>query len=398
MDNWQQDRGPESPYPQARPPAVRPVGGMPLWARVMRLASIGVILVAGALVWKWYRNGGSVHPTDAGPRPVVARGSLSDAETTTIELFRNASASVVYVRPIELRRDPFRLNVMEIEGAGSGFIWNDRGHVVTNLHVIEGANAVKVVLADGKSYDAKFVGASPGNDLAVLFIDAPPSQLKPIPVGTSSDLQVGQQVFAIGNPFGFDQTLTTGIVSALGRQIKSASGRTIEDVIQTDAAINPGNSGGPLLDSAGRLIGVNTAIVSPSKASAGIGFAVPVDTVNRVVPDLIRHGRVIRPGLGIEPLSDRITRILGLEGVLIRRVLKDSPAAKAGLRATVADRGGRPVLGDLIVAIDGKPVRNVDELLRVLDKHKIDDTVVVKTRRGDQTMEFKIKLGPISSN
>jgi len=371
---------------------------MPLWARVVRLASIGVILVAGALVWKWYRNGGSEHHSDAGPRAVAARGSLSDAETTTIELFRNASASVVYVRPIELRRDPFRLNVHEIEGAGSGFIWNDRGHVVTNLHVIEGANAVKVVLADGKSYDAKFVGASPGNDLAVLFIDAPPSQLKPIPVGTSSDLQVGQQVFAIGNPFGFDQTLTTGIVSALGRQIKSASGRTIEDVIQTDAAINPGNSGGPLLDSAGRLIGVNTAIVSPSKASAGIGFAVPVDTVNRVVPDLIRHGRVIRPGLGIEPLSDRITRIMGLKGVLIRRVLKDSPAAKAGLRATVADRGGRPVLGDLIVAIDGKEVRNVDELLGVLDKYKIDDTVVVKTRRGDQTMEFKVKLGPISSS
>ncbi len=398
MDNWQQDQRPGSPYPQARPLGVRPVGGMPLWARLVRLVSIGVILVAGALVWQWYRGGGSVHDTDAEPRPVAARGSLSEAENTTIELFRNASASVVYVRPIELRRDPFRLNVMEVEGAGSGFIWDDRGHVVTNLHVIEGASAVKVVLADGKSYDAKFVGASPGNDLAVLFIDAPSSQLKPIPVGTSSDLQVGQQVFAIGNPFGFDQTLTTGIVSALGRQIKSASGRTIEDVIQTDAAINPGNSGGPLLDSAGRLIGVNTAIVSPSKASAGIGFAVPVDTVNRVVPDLVRHGRVVRPGLGIEPLSDRITRIMGLEGVLIRRVLKDSPAAKAGLRATVADRGGRPVLGDLIVAIDGKPVRNVDELLRVLDKYKIDDTVVVKTRRGDQTLEFKVKLGPISSS
>jgi len=395
MDDRRPNADPRPPYPQARPPIVQPVAVASPWGRVFRLVLVGAVLVTGALLWRQYDSGGRLHDPDAEPRAVTARGNLSEEEDSTIELFRQASASVVYVRRIERRRNPFSLNVFEIEGAGSGFVWDDRGHIVTNFHVIEGANAVRVTLANGKHYDAKFVGASTDYDLAVLFIDAPRSELRPLAIGTSNDLQVGQRVFAIGNPFGFDQTLTTGIVSALGRHIKSVSGRIIEDVIQTDAAINPGNSGGPLLDSAGRLIGVNTAIYSPSRVSAGIGFAVPVDTVNQVVPQLIKPGGLKRPGIGIEAVSDRFTRSLGLEGVLIRRVFPNSPAAKAGLRETVEDERGRPVLGDLIVAIDGKPVKSIGELQSILGKYKVGDTVVVTARRNRRQTDVKIQLAPI---
>ena len=393
--------GPPGPtYPPAEPPRAvpphdRPVMARPLWARLVRLMIIGAAFVVAASLFKMYRGGGLLLGPDAESRPVTPRGSLSDVETTTIELFRHASGSVVYVHRIEHHRDPLRLNVMEIEGTGSGFIWDDRGHVVTNYHVLEGASAVKVTLADGKNYDAKFVGASADNDLAVVWIDAGGGNLKPIDVGTSADLQVGQKVFAIGNPFGLDQTLTTGIVSALGRQIKSVSGRVIENVIQTDAAINPGNSGGPLLDSAGRLIGVNTAIYSPSKASAGISFAVPVDTVNRVVPELIRHGRVVQPGLGISMVPDHITRQLGLRGVLIRNVFRNTPAAQAGLRTTTVDESSRINLGDLIVAVDGKPVETNDALRNALGKHKVDDTVVIVLERNGQRVNVKIRLAAL---
>ena len=239
--------------------------------------------------------------TEPSSRPISARGELTVAEKSVTALFEEATPSVVYITSVALRRDFFRFNVMEIpSGTGTGFVWDDRGNIVTNFHVIQDASRAEVTLADGSTWEAKLVGYAREKDLAVLHIDAPRSQLQSIRLGTSSDLKVGQSVLAIGNPFGFDQTLTTGIVSALGREIESTDGVPIRDVIQTDAAINPGNSGGPLLDSAGRLIGVNTAIVSPSGGYAGVGFAIPVDTVNWVVPQLIAHGRVKRPTMGVE--------------------------------------------------------------------------------------------------
>ncbi|MBN1346809.1 MAG: trypsin-like peptidase domain-containing protein [Phycisphaerae bacterium] len=349
-------------------------------------------MVMAAYLWQRYREGGFFRDAGARSRVVTPRGDLSEEEKTNIELFRRASGSVVYVHRIERRRDRFSLNVFEIEGAGSGFIWDEKGHIVTNFHVIEGANAVKATLANGQTYDAKYVGGSPDNDLAVLFISAPSELLKPIPIGTSADLQVGQCVYAIGNPFGFDQTLTTGIVSALGRQIQSVSGRVIEDVIQTDAAINPGNSGGPLLDSAGRLIGVNAAIFSPSKVSAGIGFAVPVDTVNRVVPVIIRDGKPTRAGLGVRLVSDHVTRRLGLKGVLLGHVTPEGPAAKAGLRPTVMDEWNRIVLGDLIVAVDGESVESVTDLQVILGRHKVGDTLTLTVVREGQRLQVPVGL------
>jgi S1-C subfamily serine protease len=263
------------------------------------------------------------------------------------------------------------------QGTGSGFVWDQEGHIITNFHVIQEASGAKVTLADNSDWEAQLVGVAPDQDLAVLSIKAPAERLHPIPVGTSANLQVGQKVFAIGNPFGLDQTLTTGIISALGREIQARTGRDITGVIQTDAAINPGNSGGPLLDSASRLIGVNTAIFSPSGSSAGIGFAVPVDTVNRVVPQLLRHGRVIRPGLGVRIADDATVTRLGLAGVLIFDVTEGSAAARAGLRGTRRDDQGRLILGDVIVAIDDNAVTSIHDLMTVLDTYKVGDQVTV---------------------
>jgi S1-C subfamily serine protease len=265
---------------------------------IFRWPLLWLLLIGAFLVW-WFGllkfGGDAAGEANAVPRVVTPRGDLAAEEKATIELFREASKSVVYIRTIALRRDVFTLNVYEIpEGTGSGFIWDEQGHIVTNYHVIRTASAAHVTLADNSTYNAQLVGVEPAKDLAVLQIDAPKRLLRPIPIGTSRDLLVGQTVFAIGNPFGLDQTLTTGIISALNREIQSVTRQPIQGVIQTDAAINPGNSGGPLLDSAGRLIGVNTAIYSPSGAYAGIGFAIPVDTVNQVVPQLIQQGRNAR--------------------------------------------------------------------------------------------------------
>jgi S1-C subfamily serine protease len=267
--------------------------------------------------------------------------------------------------------------------------------VVTNFHVIQEADAARVTLSDNTTWDAKLVGKYPDRDLAVLLIEAPRDRLRPIPVGTSQDLQVGQKVFAIGNPFGLDQSLTTGVISALGRQIESVTRRPIKDVIQTDAAINPGNSGGPLLDSAGRLIGVNTAIFSPSGVYAGIGFAIPVDEVNRIVPQLIRKGRVERPGLGVGIFADQQARRWGVQGVLVREVQPDGPAAKAGLRPTQWDRAGRIRLGDVIVALDGQRVRGGSDLFAALEQHKIGDTVTVAVLRDGKQEKFDVTLAAI---
>ena len=333
----------------------------------------------------------------AEPRPIAVRAELTESERSVSALFEEASPSVVYITSIALRRDFFRLNVMEIpQGTGSGFIWDDEGHVVTNFHVIRGGirtgNRVEVTLADRSTWEAKLIGVAPEKDLAVLRIDAPSERLKPLRIGTSDDLLVGQSVLAIGNPFGFDQTLTTGIISALGREINSADEVPIRDVIQTDAAINPGNSGGPLLDSSGRLIGVNTAIVSPSGGYAGVGFAIPVDTVNWVAPELITYGQIRRPVLGVEMVADHTTRRLGLAGALVGNVVRGSGAEEAGLRPTFRNRGGRWVLGDLIVAIDGEPVRSSGELSLALERRQAGEIVNVTVNRDGKEIELSVRL------
>jgi S1-C subfamily serine protease len=329
----------------------------------------------------------------AEPRPVAARAELTDAERSVTSLFEEVSPSVVYITSLTLRRDFFRLNVMEIpSGTGSGFIWDDLGHVVTNFHVIQGGNRAEITLADHTTWEGTVVGVAPEKDLAVLRIDAPSENLRPLLVGSSADLKVGQNVLAIGNPFGFDQTLTTGIISALGREIDSMAGVPIRDVIQTDAAINPGNSGGPLLDSAGRLIGVNAAIVSPSGGYAGLGFAIPVDTVNWVVPELIANGRIRRPVLGVDLVSDHTTRRLGLEGALVGTVSRGSGADKAGMRPTYRSRDGRWVLGDLIVAVDGIPVRSGGELGLALERRSAGEVVAVTVERDNADVELQVQL------
>ncbi|WP_051309823.1 S1C family serine protease [Desulfogranum japonicum] len=325
-------------------------------------------------------------------RPVAARGDLAADEQNTIDIFRNSAPSVVYITSIAVRRNLFNLNVYEMpQGTGSGFIWDSSGRIVTNYHVISDANRIDVTLADHSTWKAVLVGMAPDRDLAVLQISAPASKLKPIPIGESSNLLVGQKVFAIGNPFGLDQTLTTGIVSALGREITSVTGRTIHDVIQTDAAINPGNSGGPLLDSAGRLIGVNTAIYSPSGASSGIGFAVPVGEVNRVVPQIIRHGKIIRPGLGITLANQRLTEELELEGVLVLKVVTGSTAEKAGLRATRQVPGGL-ILGDVILAVNGESVKNYDSLRDEVEKYRVGEKVILLISRDGHKIDVEVTL------
>lgn len=329
----------------------------------------------------------------AQPRTVAARGDLAQDEKTTVELFRQSAPSVVYITTSKVYRDLFDFDVAEVaQGSGSGFIWDEGGHIVTNYHVIQGANMARVTLADQTTWEAQVVGTAPDKDLAVLRIEPPQNALKPILLGTSHDLLVGQKVFAIGNPFGLDQTLTTGIISGLGRQIESATKRPIRDVIQTDAAINPGNSGGPLLDSSGRLIGINTAIYSPSGANAGVGFAVPVDTVNRIVPQLIRYGKVKRAGLGVSIVQDHVTRSFGYEGVLIWTVAPGSAAAKAGLRPTLRDARGNVRFGDILVAIDGVEVKKSNDLFAILDERNVGDRVSLKVLRGKETIEVEVAL------
>jgi S1-C subfamily serine protease len=318
-------------------------------------------------------------------------------ERNTVGVFENVAPSVVFITSVARRVDWFSMRATEVpQGSGSGFIWDDDGAVVTNYHVIANASSLSVTLSDGSNYKAEIVGAEPSKDIAVLRIDAPKSKLKPVNIGTSDRLIVGQKVLAIGNPFGLDQTLTVGIVSALGRQIQSPSQRTISDVIQTDAAINPGNSGGPLLDSQGRVIGVNTAIVSPSGAYAGIGFAVPINTVKGIVPQLIKHGKVIRPGLGVSIVSDSVAQRLDIEGVIIGEVQEGSEAARAGLRGLSRNSDGELELGDIITGINGDDVDNIDELSTALERYKVGDTVTVKYLREGKEQTTKVRLQQIS--
>ena len=307
-----------------------------------------------------------------------------------------ASPAVVNITAIGVQQDLFTLNLYQIpQGTGSGFVWDTNGNIITNFHVIQNASAAQVTLADQSNWKAQLVGVAADKDLAVLRIDAPAKQLHPIPIGTSKDLQVGQSVFAIGNPFGLDQTLTTGVISALNREIDSVTRRPIQGVIQSDAAINPGNSGGPLLDSAGRLIGVNTAIFSPSGVSAGIGFAIPVDTVNRLVPELIRSGKITRPGLGVqldEQINEQVSQRLGVKGVLVVDVVRGGAAAKAGIQPTRRDAEGRLRLGDIITAVDGKKVETPNDLFLMLEKYKVGDAVNLTLLRDGKSVQAKVNL------
>ena len=333
--------------------------------------------------------------TDAAPRAVTPRGPLAADELANIELFRKSSPSVVHITSLGAQRDMFSMNVQQVpRGTGTGFVWDGNGHIVTNFHVIQGANGAKVTLADQTTFDASLVGAFPERDLAVLRIEAPKDKLPPLAVGISRDLIVGQRVYAIGNPFGLDQTLTSGIVSALNREIESFNNRTIRGVIQTDAAINPGNSGGPLLDSAGRLIGVNTQIASPSGASAGIGFAIPVDEVNRIVPRLIRDGRFVRPAIGVSAGPAGLSQALKLpKGVALVDVQRGSPAEKAGLQPFRRGNRGEVVAGDVITAIDEQPLADLDDMLSQLERRQPGDSVTLTLWRGGQTRKQALVLG-----
>lgn len=318
---------------------------------------------------------------------------LTPDEQQTIGIFERNAPSVVHITSVGLQRSPFSFNVTKVpRGTGTGFIWDEKGHIVTNYHVIENSHQIQVTFQNRKVFDARIVGVAPEKDLAVIRVEAPSKILKPIPIGSSQALKVGQKVYAIGNPFGLDQSLTTGVISALDREIESASGAPISGVVQTDAAINPGNSGGPLLGSGGQLIGVNTAIYSPSGVYAGIGFAIPSDTVNWVVSELIVYGKIARPSLGISLISDRITYQFGLQGAVIYDVQTGGPAATAKLLGTRRDNRGQIILGDIIVGIDKHDIKSSQDLLQILPAFQPNQTVQLRIVRDGQPLTVSVRL------
>jgi S1-C subfamily serine protease len=317
----------------------------------------------------------------------------TEDEVNSTEIFSKASPSVVFVTNTALQRNFFSLDVQEIpRGSGTGFVWDKNGLIVTNFHVIAGAHRLTITLQDQTEHQAQVIGVAPEKDLAVLRIENPPDNLVSLPIGDSSELAVGRKVLAIGNPFGLDTTLTTGVVSALGREIRAPSNRKIRGVIQTDAAINPGNSGGPLLNSLGQLVGVNTAIYSPSGASAGIGFAIPVNTVREVVPQLIAYGRILRPTMGVELASDRWIQRYGIEGVPIVQVQPGLPAHLAGMTGARRTSYREIELGDVIVEIDGQSIRSNDDYLTAMEQHQPGDRVKITSQRGEELLSFDIEL------
>src|SRR5262245_23740465 len=364
-------------------------------SHLTKILAVLLLIVAGALVWTVYQSRRQQQQlVSFEPRPIAQRpdDKLGADEQATIDVFAKFARSVVHITSLESHRDRMTLDVTEIpQGTGTGFVWDEAGYIVTNFHVVQGGDRASVTLNDSSTYPAQIVGSAPDKDIAVLKIDAPPQKLQRLPIGQSAALKVGQKVLAIGNPFGLDQTLTTGVISGLGREIKSVSGRAIFDVIQTDASINPGNSGGPLLDSSGRLIGINTAIYSPSGANAGIGFAVPVDTVNAVVPQLLKHGKIVRPGLGINILSDQIAQQQHIEGVVILGVTKGGAAEQAGISGTRQSPQGW-TLGDVIVSIDGTEVKTASDLFKVLDAHKVGDEVDLTVENEGRRRTVKVSL------
>ena len=319
---------------------------------------------------------------------------LLPVEKQTIHIYHETVPSVVNVSNIKVADSFFYGKVEVPQGAGTGFVWDKKGHIVTNFHVVQGGNNFVITFHnDKKQYKAKVVGIAPKKDIAVLKLEKMPADLKPITVGSSKNLLVGQIAMAIGNPFGLDHSISKGIISALGRKIDGIGGVKIHDIIQTDAAINQGNSGGPLLNSQGMLIGVNTMIVSTSGSSAGLGFAVPVDTVKRIVPQLIEYGKVIRPGLGIGLLDQRMReRYVGKKGAAISFVDPDGAAGKAGLKGMMKDNYGRIYLGDVILKINGKEVNTLDDIYYELDKYKIGDSVKIEYLRDDKKYSTSVTL------
>ncbi|MGE3315022.1 MAG: S1C family serine protease [Planctomycetaceae bacterium] len=393
---------------EVRPPVPSASGSVNGWL-------VGILLIVVAAMYFQYIGlipGPLLNP-NAAPRLVTPRGDLAGDEKAQIELFQQASPSVAHVTSLTtvLQRRGVSTNPLDVPlGTGSGFLWDEDGHIVTNYHVVRGATRIFVTLGTSTQLEARFVGSEPEKDLAVLKIDAPRGTLRPLIIGTSADLMVGQKVFAIGNPFGLDQTLTTGIISGLGREIDPSSdqgprgqpsrglSRKIQDVIQIDAAINPGNSGGPLLDSAGRVIGINTAIISPSGAYAGVGFAVPIDTINVVVPQIIRTGRAERPALGITLVSDAVVnrlRDLNLiegNGALVDELVPGGAAEAAGIQPSQRTREGRVIVGDFIKAINGQPVEDTPSLLKIIDRHKVGETVEVTVQRNGAEKKLSVVL------
>jgi 2-alkenal reductase len=349
-----------------------------------------VMLAAAVVFWEHYYE--QKRMKNIQPRIVEPRGELANFEKATIEIFNRTAPSVVYIFTENAVRGFFGTDEIR-QGAGSGFLWDRQGHVVTNFHVVQGAERIQVRLDTGEALEATYVGGSQDHDLAVVRLRSMPAHIQPIPVGTSGNLQVGQAVFAIGNPFGLSRTLTTGVISALDRRLPTAVGREVVGVIQTDAAINPGNSGGPLIDSAGLLIGVNTAIISESGNSTGIGFAVPADVVNQVVPQLIANGKVPRPGIGIVVLNEEIAASLGVMGVVIDRVMPGSSAERAGLNGI--DYRNR-LLGDVILSVDGQEVNNIAEFVRAILPYDIGQSVRLSVQRGDRAREVEVKIMDIS--
>lgn len=361
--------------------------------RQLLLSWLLMVAIVALLAFPVIRSWLSGRRPLAEPRPITPRGALADFETTTVDLFKETSPAVVFITTESRRRSAWSYRTQVERGSGSGFVWDTDGHIVTNYHVIEGARSAEVRFADQSSYRATLVGSSADHDLAVLQIDAPDDQLRPLPIGSSNDLEVGQSVFAIGNPFGLEQTLTTGIVSAKSRTIRSPSDRVIEDVIQVDAAINPGNSGGPLLDSAGRLIGVNTAIYSPSGASAGVGFSIPVDTVNLVVPQLITQGNYAAPKLGIETsdgLNQRLAFEFGIQGVVVISVEPGSAAERAGLRDLQSQGNQRSF--DVLLAIDGNRVGSAADIYAALQNKRAGDEVSLVVLRDGEEITLSAQL------
>jgi len=319
---------------------------------------------------------------------------LTEDERNTIDIVQKTKNSVVYITNLQYARDFFfTSDELVPRGTGSGFVWDDQGHIVTNFHVIDEGVKYMVSLPDQRQVEATLVGRDDTKDIAVLKLGERVSGLAPVTIGTSRDLQVGQKVIAVGNPFGFDHTVTTGIVSALGRSISGAGGLTIRDMIQTDASINPGNSGGPLLDSAGELIGMNTVIVSPSGASSGVGFAVPVDTVNKIVPQIIQFGKVIRPDIGgVRFVRAEVARRAGIEGAVILEVSRSSRAYDQGMRGVYRDNYGRLLIRDVITGIDAMKIKSWDDLFTALDGYKIGDTVTLTVLREDKTRRVTLQL------
>jgi S1-C subfamily serine protease len=359
-------------------------------------ATYVLVLVAGLfLLWRIWPGQTQVgnDPT-ARPRPVADGGPLTSDERRRIDIFSKSKSSVVNVSSARLVRDRVTLNIQQVpKGTGSGFIWDDKGRVVTNYHVVKGADRVIVTLDDHTVAHVAQIRYDEARDLAVLWTDIPSRKSSPIPIGESAKLQVGQSVLAIGNPFGLDHSASAGIISALSRDMKADDGPAVRGLIQIDAAINPGNSGGPLLDSSGRLIGVNTAIISPSGASAGVGFAIPVDVVNRVVPGLISGAKEARPSLGIVEAPDQWVQARGIDGVLVLDVLPDSPAEKAKLGPTRRNENGEIVLGDIITGIDAHKVHTANELFTILaDDYKVGQQVTLHVQRDGEDRDVKVIL------